>query len=295
MATESPRPAAVPGSAAVSDVESSRSYCDWPAIFAGAVFAAAFSLIMLTFGTGLGLSLVSAEPGEGISMQWWAIAAGLWFIWVAVSSFGAGGYLTGRMRRPVAGTTADEIETRDGVHGLTVWGAGTLIATVLAIGGIGGLMNAAATATGTAAGGAADLVEDQGDYFASLVLRDEAGASPSPEAQSEVVTILARSVVEGEVSSADRDRLVQIAAAEADTQPAEVEQRVEEGVAAFEQAREDTIEAVEQTRIAGLIAAFVMAATMVVSAAVAYFAATLGGQHRNQNLPLSRFSFKREL
>lgn len=282
--------------AIVSDVENGRSYCDWPAIFTGAIFAVAFSLIMLTFGAGLGLSMLSAERGEGVSMRWWAIAAGLWFIWVAVSSFGAGGYLAGRMRRPVADATDDEIETRDGVHGLTVWAAGTLIATVLAMGGVGGLMSAGATATGTAAGGAAELVEEQGDYFAGLILRDDSGTSPSPEAQSEVGTILVRSVAEGSVSPADRDRLVQIVAAEAGMQPAEVEQRVDQALGTFEQARQDAIEAVEQARIAGLITAFVLAATMVVSAAVAYFAATLGGQHRNQGIPLSsHFSFKRKL
>jgi hypothetical protein len=282
--------------AIVSDVESGRSYCDWPAIFIGASFAVAFSFIMFTFGAGLGLSMLSAEPGEGVSMRWWAIAAGLWFIWVAVSSFGAGGYLAGRMRRPVADATSDEIETRDGVHGLTVWATGTLIATVLAMGGVGGLVSAGATATGTAAGGAAELVEEQGDYFASLILRDDAGASPSAEAQSEVGTILVRSVAEGSVSPADRDRLVQIVAAETGTQPAEVEQRVDEALSAFEQARQDAIEAVEQARIVGLITAFVLAATMVVSAAVAYFTATLGGQHRNEGIPLSSgFSLKRKL
>lgn len=282
--------------AIVSDVENSRAYCDWPAIFLGAIFAVAFSFIMFTFGTGLGLSMLSAEPGEGVSMRWWAIAAGLWFIWVAVSSFGAGGYLAGRMRRPVADATDDEIETRDGVHGLTVWAAGTLIATVLAIGGVGGLISAGATATGTAAGGVAELVDEQGDYFASLILRDDAGASPSPEAQSEVGTILVRSIAEGSVSPADRDRLVRIVAAETGTQPAEVEQRVDEALNTFEQARQDAIEAVEQARIVGLITAFVLAATMVVSAAVAYFMATLGGQHRNQGIPLSSsISFKRKL
>jgi hypothetical protein len=280
--------------AIMSDVENGRSYCDWPAIFIGAIFAVAFSFILFTFGAGLGLSMLSAEPGEGVSMRWWAIATGLWFIWVAVSSFGAGGYLAGRMRRPVADATADEVETRDGVHGLTVWAAGTVIATVLAMGGVGGLIGAGLSATGSAAGGAAELVEDQGDYFASLVLRDEAGASPSPEALSEVGTILVRSVAEGSVSPANRDRLVQIAAAETGTQPAEVEQRVDEALGALEQARQDAIEAVETARVVGLITAFVLAATMMVSAAVAYLTATLGGQHRDQRIPFSSaYTFKR--
>ena len=278
-----------PNPAPASDGEDGRSYCDWPAIFTGAIFAAAFSMVMLTFGAGLGLSMVSAEPGDGVDMRWWAIATGLWFIWVAISSFGAGGYLAGRMRRPVAGASDDESETRDGVHGLTVWATGSLIAAVLTIGGIGGVMGAAASATGSAAGGAAELMEEQGDYFADLILRDEIGASPSDEARSEITTILTRSVAEGEVNPDDRDRLVRIAAAHADMDPAEVEQRVDSALDSLEDARQDAIAAVEQARIMGLITAFVMAATMIIAAATAYFAAALGGQHRNQNIPFSSF------
>lgn len=279
---------------ATSGMESDRAYSDWSAIFTGAVFAAAFSLIMLTFGSGIGLSMISAEPGEGISMRWWMIAAGLWFIWVAVSSFGAGGYLAGRMRHPIGDATEDEIETRDGVNGLSVWATGTLIGILLAMGGVGSLMGFTASATGSAAGGLASLVEEQGDYFASLVLRDDSGSSPSSDAQSEIGIILARSVSEGEISEADRDRLMRIAASQADVEPQEVEQRVSDALDAFEEAREEAIEAVERARMAAVVTAFVVAATLVASAAVAYFGATLGGKHRDQGTPLSRFAIRRD-
>lgn len=287
--------AIAPSPPSAPDVESPRSYADWPAIISGAIFAAALSLIMLTFGSGVGLSMVSAEPGEGVSMTWWMIAAGIWFIWVAVSSFGAGGYLAGRMRHPIGDATEDEVETRDGINGLTVWATGTLIAVVLAMGGIGSLMGITASATGAAAGGAVNLVEEQGDYFASLILRNDSGASPSSEAKSEIGTILTRSAAEGEISEADRERLVQIAAAEADMDTSEVEQGVNEALQTFEQAREDAVDAVEKARIGAVITAFVVAATMVISAGIAYFGATLGGQHRDQGMPLSRFAFRREL
>lgn len=287
MAIQSP-------AAATSDVESNRSYADWSAIFAGAIFAAAFSLIMLTFGSGLGLSMISVEQGKGISMRWWMIAAGLWFIWVAVSSFGAGGYLAGRMRHPIGDATEDEVETRDGINGLSVWAVGTLIAILLAMGGVGSLMGLTASATGSVAGGVASLVEEQGDYFASLILRDDTGASPSSDAQSEIRIILARSVSQGEVSGHDRDRLLRIAAAEAEVAPGEVEQRVDEALNTFEQARKDAIEAVEQARIAAVLSAFVVVATMVASAAIAYFGATLGGNHRDNGMPLRRFAIRRD-
>lgn len=282
-------------STAASDTGSDRAYCDWSAIFSGAIFAAAFSLVMLTFGSGVGLTMLSAEPGEGISLKWWMIAAGLWFIFVAASSFGAGGYLAGRMRHPIGDATEEESETRDGVNGLTVWATGSLIAVVLAMGGVGSLMGITASATGAVAGGAASLVEEQGDYFASLILRNESGVSPSAEAQSEIGTILTRSVAEGEISPSDRERLVHIAAREAEMQPAEVEQRVNEALSMFEQARDEAMEAVEQARIGAVITTFVVAATMIASAAIAYFGAALGGKHRDQRMPLSRLAFRREV
>ena len=44
------------------------SYVDWAAILAGARPSAALSLVLLTFGSAIGLTMVSAEPGEGVSL-----------------------------------------------------------------------------------------------------------------------------------------------------------------------------------------------------------------------------------
>ncbi|MGY6634857.1 MAG: hypothetical protein ACXIU8_14110 [Alkalilacustris sp.] len=280
-------PAAPVPAPALGDLRHDRSYCDWPAIFAGAVIAAAVSIVLYAFGAGLGLSLVSAEPGEGVSLQWWALAAGIWLVWVAVTSFGLGGYLAGRLRRPVADATLDETESRDGAHGLTVWATGTLVAAVLALGGLGGVMGGLTGTTGSAAGTVAEAMEDQGDYFATLVLRDEAGNPPSTEAVAEARTILLRSLAQGTMSPADRDRLVQLAAAETGLQTTEVEQGVEQGVATFEEARQQAIEVAEQARVAGIVAGFFLGATLLVGAAASYQAAMLGGSHRDRNIPLS--------
>ena len=103
------------------------SYVDWPAIFAGTALAVALSFVLLTFGSAIGLSVASFEPGEGASLLWLGIASGIWFIWVAITSFAAGGYLAGRLRRPVPGTSIDEIETRDGAHGVLVWATAALV------------------------------------------------------------------------------------------------------------------------------------------------------------------------
>jgi hypothetical protein len=60
------------------------------------------------------------------------IALALWFTWITVSSFVAGGYITGRMRRPIDGATTHERHVRDGVHGLVVWAVAVVIGTSLA-------------------------------------------------------------------------------------------------------------------------------------------------------------------
>ncbi|NYS26536.1 hypothetical protein HUK65_16240 [Rhodobacteraceae bacterium 2376] len=278
-----PVPPAAPARAPLSD----RSYCDWPAIIAGAVIAAAVSLVLYAFGVGLGLSIVSAEPGEGVSARWWTIAAGIWFIWVTVTSFGIGGYLAGRLRRPVPDATADEIESRDGAHGLTVWAAGTVIGAVLAMGGLGGVMGGVTSATGTAADSVSEAMDEQGDYFASLVLRGDTGEAISSDAIAETRIILMRSAAQGEVSAADRERLVQVAAAETGQTPNEVEEGVDQALTAFDDARQQAVEAAEQVRIAGVIAGFVIAATLLISAVAAYLAAQTGGSHRDRQIPLS--------
>ena len=113
-------------------------YVDFSDIVGGALVATAISLILLGFGSALGLSFASAQPGEGISLRWVAIGGGLWLIWTAVSSGAAGGYFAGRMRKPVGDADADEIETRDGAHGIAVWALATLIMTLLGATGVGG-------------------------------------------------------------------------------------------------------------------------------------------------------------
>jgi hypothetical protein len=280
------QPTASPHRTSVADA--SPSYVDWPAIIAGAILASALSLILLTFGSAVGLSMVSPEPGEGVSLRWVTIAAGIWFVWVAVSSFGAGGYLAGRLRRRIGDAPADEVETRDGAHGVLVWATGALVGAVLAAFGVGGLLGGAASTAGSLAGPAAEVVERETDYYSGLILRGDAEGA-SPEARAEVAAILGRGLARGEIAQADREYLGRLAAAETGSDPAAAQARVDAVLAEAEAARATAIEAVEQARVAGVIGAFILAATMMLSAAAAYFAAVAGGDHRDRGLAFSRF------
>jgi hypothetical protein len=264
------------------------SYVDWPAILAGAILASALSFVLLTFGSAVGLSMVSPEPGEGVSLRWVTIAGGVWLVWVAVSSFAAGGYLAGRMRRRVADATADETETRDGAHGVLVWATGALVGAVLAATGVGGLLGGAASTAGALAVPAAEVVERETDYYSGLILRGSPEGA-TPEARAEVATILSRGLARGEIEAADRDYLATLAANATGADPAEARAQVDAALAEAEAARATAIEAAETARIASVIAAFMLATTMIISAAAAYFAAVAGGEHRDRNLAFSRF------
>lgn len=309
------------------------SYLDWPAIFAGGIFALAISFLLITFGAGLGLSMTSPYRGEGVSASWMAIAAGIWFAWVMVTSFGAGGYLTGRMRRHAGDAIPDEVEMRDGAHGLVVWATGAVVSLVLAASGVGGLIGVGASAVGSAADTATEVASDaaSSDYFANVMLRSgvqepatgaadteetasdgegetaptgtttSGAASPQsadisgvdPEVQQEIASILARSAAEGEIAERDRSYLAQLVAANSDLDQEAARARVDEVTAEIASARETAMVAVEQARVAGVVFGFIAAATLLLGAVAAYFAAAAGGHHRDEGLGLDILTARR--
>lgn len=116
----------------------SQPHVAWGAVFAGASITTAFGLILLAFGAALGLSVSSPYEGEGLSPVAFAIAAGLYLLWVQVMSFYFGGYVTGRLRPRALGESDHEADVRDGLHGLIMWGVGVAAAAVIAFFGVGG-------------------------------------------------------------------------------------------------------------------------------------------------------------
>ncbi len=115
---------------------SNRSYLEWGPVIGGAVAAAAISIILLTFGAAVGLSVTSPWPGSGAPVWVAAFAVLWWTLLVQIGSFAAGGYLAGRMRSHWADATNHESGFRDSTHGFLAWAVGILFgAMVLGIGG----------------------------------------------------------------------------------------------------------------------------------------------------------------
>jgi hypothetical protein len=287
-------PHTVSQAAPVAVTADETSYVDWPAILGGAVLAAAIACVLLTFGAAIGLTTVSAEPGEGVSLLWLGIATGLWFIWVTISSFAAGGYLAGRLRRPFADAVPDEVETRDGAHGLLVWATGALLGALLAASGVTGLVGAAASGAGaaarTASEAAAEAVGGELGDLAGRLTRGGPDATALDPATREQVSGIFTHLRDGELAPEDRAYLAQVVASRTGRTPEEASAQVDAAVAEAQRLYQQALDAAGQARRrAAAIGAFVVAATLFVSAAAAWFAATTGGDHRDRRIPFRSF------
>lgn len=257
-------------------------HVDWGAIFAGTVVAVAISLVLLAFGAAVGLSVVSPEAGEETSAFWFAVATAIWFIWVAITSFGAGGYVAGRLGRKTTDANADEAEMRDGLHGVLVWATGAIVGAILATSGVSNTLGAVAGGAGAAVDTVTQAASTAIEGGSSILLENQ-GALPSAEASAEVGQVLARAAARGELTADEREYLVRIAANASNLSEQEVNARLDATMQAVDEARNTAIEAAETARIAGVIAAFLITATLLVSGAAAYTAAVAGGKHRDDN------------
>src|SRR5262245_11416091 len=81
-----------------ADVRLEPNPVDWSAVLAGAVWAAALSFVLLTFGTAIGLSATSPWPSSGLPASVIASLAVFWVMAQQIGAFLAGGYVAGRMR-----------------------------------------------------------------------------------------------------------------------------------------------------------------------------------------------------
>ena len=118
----------------------------WAAIYGGTVSAIAFTLVLLTIGSGFGLMEASPWPGAGPKPTTFSIAAGIWLIVVQWLSSAVGGYLAGRCRSRWHSLHQHETFFRDTAHGLVTWSLATVIvAGVAAMAAtVSGLVEAAA-------------------------------------------------------------------------------------------------------------------------------------------------------
>jgi hypothetical protein len=113
-------------------LETEPRYLQWTPVIAGALAATALSLILVTFAAAVGLGVSSTAPTwRDASAALWLLS-GIYLILQAVLSFAFGAYIAGRLRRPLVAGPSEQVETRDGLHGLTVWAVAVVLGATVA-------------------------------------------------------------------------------------------------------------------------------------------------------------------
>lgn len=271
------------------------AYVDLPAIIAGALIAAAIAFLLTTFGSAIGLTMLSPWRGEGASGTMFVAAVGLWTIWVTVTSMMLGGYVAGRMRRRVGDLDDHEVEVRDGINGLVVWALATLVGAWLtasiAAGAAragGAALKAGAEATAAVAGTAAATMADRAGVDSLQSATDRLLRSAQP-ASDETIARMIEAAATGEPAPADREWLIGAVATRTGLTPEEATQRVDAAYAEARRIADEARAAADTARRVGVLVGFVGAASLLAGAVGAWWAATRGGRHRDQRTDLSRY------
>jgi hypothetical protein len=246
-------------------------YLQWSAIVAGALGAAALSLILLTFGAAIGLGVSSAAPTwRDASVALWLLS-GIYLILQAIVSFGFGGYIAGRVRRPMAAGQSEEVENRDGLHGLAVWALAILLGAAFAA--LAGATTLSRSSPGSASTSAAEPVLSYELDRLYRAAHRPANADLSAE-RAEAGRILLTSSSHSGMKADDRTYLIQQVAAATGLSPAEAERRVDSAIA-------NSKAALARSRGSTVILAFSLATALLLGSVAAWAAACAGGRHRD--------------
>src|SRR6202521_2492700 len=112
-------------------VEPSVSGVSWAAVLAGGIASCAWTLVLLSLGTGLGLAAISPWGNSAVSTTTFKIGTGLYFIVMAMISSAIGGFLAGRLRTKWSGVHTDEVYFRDTAHGFLAWALASVLGAIL--------------------------------------------------------------------------------------------------------------------------------------------------------------------
>jgi hypothetical protein len=262
---------------------------EWSPIVLGALIASAVSSILVTFGTAVGLGVSSASPTwRDASLALWLLS-GIFLVLSALISFASGGYLAGRTRSPYAPAAAEDVERRDGWHGIGAWALAVVLGVIIAT-LVGLAANRPTALTTPPAQSEPSVLSYEIDHLLRTPKR-----LPSTElapVRAEAARILLTSSSHSGVSADDRAYLVQIVSAATGLTGGDVERRVDNAIG-------DSRKAIASTRASIIILAFSIATSLLLGAVAAWAGAETGGRHRD-GMPLpawmvhsSRFNRRR--
>ena len=259
-------------------VETATSFLQWTPVIAGALVASAISLVLIAFGSAIGLSILSSSPTWRDASPALAVLSGLFLLLTAIASFGLGGYVAGRLReRWHQSAHNDVVEFRDGTHGVVAWALAVVITGLVV----------AASATAIASRGvqpATSPVATMGEPLIAYELDRLFRAGQRPfegdltYTRAEAGRILLAATGRRGIAPEDRTYLVRLVAARTGISQPEAERRVDDAIAG-------ATTAVQRARRSAVILAFATAVSLLVGAAAAWYASCVGGRHRDNVAP----------
>ena len=255
--------------------ESANSAVSWPAVIAGATASLALTLVLLAFGTGLGVSSVSPWSGSGVSATTFKIGTGLYLIVMAMLSSAIGGYLAGRLRSRWTGAHTDEIYFRDTAHGFLAWALASIVGAAMLVSPLASTISSVAggAAQGAAAGAAQSSASE--GYLDQLLRPTTPSNDANNQGRAEVGRLFSSSLKSGEIKPADKEYVAKVVAARTGLNQQEATKRVDDVIV---QAKSD----VDAARKATASLAFWLTASLLIGALSAALAATEGGGLRDE-------------
>ena len=243
----------------------------WAAVVAGAVAAAALTLVLLAFGAGMGFSSVSPWGNSGVSASTFQISAGLYLIVVAMLASTIGGFIAGRLRTKWFGVHTHEVFFRDTAHGFLAWGLATVVSAAFLAAAASNIAGGASSVFTPAAGGPMD-------YYVDALLRSNPTASPNTTdlraTRAEIARILTNGLRDGDVPAPDRTYMAQVVAVRTGLSQVDADKRVSEVI---NQAKT----ALDNARKAAAKLSLWLTASLLIGAFAASLAATEGGYVRD--------------
>jgi hypothetical protein len=246
--------------------------------------------LLLTLGSGIGLSSTSAWSNSGVAGTTFTIGAAIWMIIVQWLSSAFGGYLTGRLRTKWANMHTDEVFFRDTAHGFLAWAVATVVSIALVasaatsvMGGAARTAGNAATAAASAAGqGAAQSAADPSGYYVDALFRADKPEANDPDAKAEAGRILVMGARNGSIPDGDKAYLSQLVAARTGLPQDVAVKRVNDVLGQLQTAETKVREVADQARKATAQGSFFLFFSMLIGAFIASVAGALGGRQRDK-------------